>query len=192
MSGFVWSEKERKRAEIDFARLLERNVDRSGALDLLDWLEETDFYIAPAGAKHHGAYRGGLLKHSLNVLYELRGDSSVERIEDESKTVCALLHDVCKIGVYHLGEDGTYTFRDPFPLGHGEKSVFLVSNFMRLTREEALAIRWHMGAYDDAVRGGSQSLNAAMEFSPLVYALHAADMRATLREKQEEQNVNQT
>ena len=191
MSGVSWSEEERERAEAEFKRLLNWNIDREGVGKLIDWLESTDFCTAPAGAKHHGAYRGGLLRHSLNVYRELCKDESVKHIGTESKTICGLLHDVCKIGVYHLGEDGGYTFRDPFPLGHGEKSVFLVSSFVPLSTEEALAIRWHSGAWDDAVRGGSRCLDAAMEFSPLVYALHAADMRAMLREKQEERNGNQ-
>ena len=52
---------------------------------------------------------------------------------------------------------------------------------------EALAIRWHMGAYDDAARGGSRTLSAAMAVDPLVYELHVADMRATLYEQREEQ-----
>lgn len=51
---------------------------------------------------------------------------------------------------------------------------------------EALAIRWHMGAYDDAARGGSYSLSAAMERTPLVLALHTADMMATEAEKARE------
>lgn len=79
--------------------------------------------------------------------------------------------------------------KDRFPFGHGEKSVFLISRLMRLTDEEALAIRWHMGAYDDAARGGSRTLSAAMEVSPLVYELHAADMRATQREQRQEAGV---
>ena len=76
--------------------------------------------------------------------------------------------------------------KDRFPFGHGEKSVFLIARFMRLTDEEALAIRWHMGSYDDAARGGSQTLSAAMAVSPLVYELHAADMRSTQQEQRQE------
>lgn len=75
-----------------------------------------------------------------------------------------------------------YTVREKFPFGHGEKSAFLVQRFMLLTDAEALAIRWHMGAYDDAAKGGSKVLSAAMAATPLVYALHAADMRAEQKE----------
>ena len=78
-----------------------------------------------------------------------------------------------------------YVFHDPLPLGHGEKSVYLISRFIQLTDEEALAIRWHMGPYDKAAWGGSRELDEAMAFSPLVYALHAADMRAAQAERRE-------
>ena len=78
--------------------------------------------------------------------------------------------------------------KDRFPFGHGEKSVFLIERHMRLTDAEALAIRWHMGAFDDAARGGSRTLSAARAFSPLVYELSAADMRATHDEQWRERD----
>ena len=84
------------------------------------------------------------------------------------------------------GDVWGYTVKDQIPMGHGEKSVYLVMKHMELTDDEALAIRWHMGAYDDAFRGGSRALNAAMERTPLVLELHYADMIATQREKNEE------
>lgn len=105
----------------------------------------------------------------------------------ETRAICALLHDLCKADFYHRESDGTYTVKDRFPMGHGEKSAFLIQRFMRLSEPEALAIRWHMGAYDDAARGGSYSLSAAMERTPLVLALHTADMTATQKEKAREE-----
>ena len=104
--------------------------------------------------------------------------------------ILGLLHDVCKVGVYHqtdpfkaamegkLGTMAPYEFRDTFPLGHGEKSLFLITRHMALTEEEALAIRWHMGAYDDAVKGGSRSMTEAMNLTPWVWRLQEADMCA--------------
>lgn len=189
MERIVLTEEARKQAENEFKGMFSRNIKRDGARGLLKWLEYTDFFVAPAGMKHHGAFRGGLLMHSINVYKELRSysDSDSDYLtpeEEETKAICGLLHDVCKVGVYHLGEDGRYTYRDPFPMGHGEKSVLLLSRYIHLTEEEALAIRWHMGPYDDAAKGGSRDLDAAMSFSPLVYALHAADMRAMLAERQ--------
>jgi len=100
--------------------------------------------------------------------------------------VVALLHDVCKTGYYRRERDGKYSVKDRLPMGHGEKSVYLVMKFMDLTDEEALAIRWHMGAYDDAFRGGSRALNEAQDKCALVLALHHADMQATQEEKRRE------
>lgn len=82
---------------------------------------------------------------------------------------------------HHAGPGEVYSYvkKDSFPMGHGEKSVYLIARFMKLEDEEALAIRWHMGAWDDAVRGGSHGLNEAMKLHRIVYELHAADMRAT-------------
>lgn len=179
-----------------------KDIRRPGADKLLAWLKSTDFFTAPAGAKHHGAHAGGLAVHSLNVWNRLREITLRDTIDgkaildltpetNETVAILALLHDVCKVGVYHTEtkrrrnpDTGTwedyqaYTFRDPFPLGHGEKSLFLITKYMALTEEEALAIRWHMGAFDDAVKGGSRALDAAMDVSPWVWRLHEADMRA--------------
>lgn len=179
-----------------------KDIRRPGADKLLAWLKSTDFFTAPAGAKHHGAHAGGLAVHSLNVWNRLREITLRDTIDgkaildlapetNETVAILALLHDVCKVGVYHTEtkrrrnpDTGTwedyqaYTFRDPFPLGHGEKSLYLITKYMALTEEEALAIRWHMGAFDDAVKGGSRALDAAMDVSPRVWRLHEADMCA--------------
>lgn len=179
-----------------------KDIRRPGADKLLAWLKSTDFFTAPAGAKHHGAHAGGLAVHSLNVWNRLREITLRDTIDgkaildltpetNETVAILALLHDVCKVGVYHTEtkrrrnlDTGTwedyqaYTFRDPFPLGHGEKSLYLITKYMALTEEEALAIRWHMGAFDDAVKGGSRALDAAMDVSPWVWRLREADMCA--------------
>ena len=98
---------------------------------------------------------------------------------------------MCKVNYYaDVGMDGNgetiYQVIDQFPFGHGEKSVYLISRFMRLTDEEALAIRWHMGPYDDAA--GSHAYKDARRYAnqryPLVIALHDADMEATQKEKE--------
>lgn len=198
-----------------FQNIFTSKIKRPGAPELLQWLEEeTDFFTAPASTKYHGAYAGGLLNHSLNVYDELKRavlagwypkallfemGFGIEEME-EAVAICGLLHDVCKVNVYHgkvvesgMLEGGVsyvrydgYEFRDSFPLGHGEKSLYLISKFIRLRDEEALAIRWHMGPYDEAARGEGRTLTAAMAHSPLVYELYAADMRATLAEDRHE------
>ena len=187
----------------DFLQVYNRSVNRrEGAVAMLKWLEnETDFFAAPASSKHHLAQPGGLVIHSLNVYKRLLeitardvfgGTDGALMAEDVVETVAilGLLHDVCKAGVYHqtdpfkaaaegkLATMAPYEFRDPFPLGHGEKSLFLITRHMALTEEEALAIRWHMGAYDDAVKGGSRSMTEAMNLTPWVWRLQEADMCA--------------
>lgn len=190
----------------DFLAVYNRSVNRrEGAVAMLKWLEnETDFFTAPASSKHHLAQPGGLVTHSLNVWRRLReitvrdltgryapGVCHISEAEEETVAILGLLHDVCKAGVYHQEtkrrknpdtgkwEDYLgYTFRDPFPLGHGEKSLFLITRHMALTEEEAMAIRWHMGAYDDAVKGGSRSMTEAMNLTPWVWRLQEADMCA--------------
>ena len=160
-------------------------VIRPGAEDLLAWLGTTDFFEAPASTRFHGAFPGGLVEHSLNVYDQLLFDHSALKYGGQTLAVCALLHDVCKANYYHRDSDG-WTVRDALPMGHGEKSVYLIQKHMDLTDEEALAIRWHMGAYDEAYRGGSRALREAQERCALVLALHQADMRATQQEKRRE------
>lgn len=186
-----------------FKNLFLASVHRNGAEELLERLEnETDFFTAPAGAKHHGAHAGGLVVHSLNVWSRLREITLRDTIDgkaildltpetNETVAILGLLHDVCKAGVYHAEtkrrrnpETGVwedylgYTFRDPLPLGHGEKSLYQITRFMRLEDHEALAIRWHMGAYDAAAHTDLRDLSAAMDATPWVWRLHEADMCA--------------
>ena len=150
-------------------------VERDGVQKLLEWLESTDFYTAPASTKYHGAYAGGLLEHSLNVFRRL-----VKRCpaaDMDTLTIAALLHDVCKIHLYEKTEDG-YRHNEQFPIGHGEKSVILILRHMPLTDEEITAISWHMGAFDSRA-GAGRSLSQAWEKCPLALHLHLADMEAT-------------
>lgn len=106
--------------------------------------------------------------------------------------ICALLHDLCKANYYKLGTRNVknestgqwekapyYSVEDLFPYGHGEKSVFLIERFMKLHVEEAVAIRWHMGGFDDAARGGSFAISEAYDKYPLAIKLHIADLTAT-------------
>lgn len=187
----------------DFMAVYSNTIKRDGAAAMLYWLDsKTDFFTAPASGKYHLAQPGGLAVHSLNVYKRLLeitardvfgGTDGALLAEEVRETVVilGLLHDVCKEGVYHQEtkrrknpdtgkwEDCLgYTFRDPFPLGHGEKSLYLITRHMALTEEEALAIRWHMGAYDDAVKGGSRSMTEAMNLTPWVWRLQEADMCA--------------
>lgn len=181
-----------------FMQIFAENVTREGSRPLLDWMEKTDFFTAPASTRYHCACPEGLLMHSLNV-YDVLMEKHFTEGEDslESCTIAALLHDLCKAQFYKVStrnakndETGAwekvpyYAIEDMFPYGHGEKSVFLVERFMRLRTAEAVAIRWHMGGFDEAVKGGSFSISLAFDKYPLAVKLHLADLEASyLREK---------
>lgn len=180
----------------EFIRIYQENINRRGADKLLAWLESTDFFVAPASTRFHAAYEGGLLQHSLNVYHVLTERHFVEGEDDrESFAIVSLLHDLCKAGFYTVSyrnqknERGEwekvpyYTVDDKFPYGHGEKSVFLIERFMKLKNEEAVAIRWHMGGFDDSAKAGSFAIANAFEQYPLAVKVHLADLEATyLRE----------
>lgn len=167
-------------------------VTRAGSDELINWIcDKTDFFTAPASSRFHSAFEGGLAEHSLNV-YNVMIDKYNDSKPDESMAICALLHDLCKAEFYKVSQRNVkneatgqwekvnyYTVEDKFPFGHGEKSVFLIERFMRLKVDEAIAIRWHMGGFDDAARGGSFAINGAFEKYPLAVKLHIADIEAT-------------
>lgn len=181
----------------EFIEIFKANIHRDGADALLDYLEnKSDFFTAPASARFHGAYAGGLCDHSLNVYHCLVDYLQRERVQElygleyeaESVAIVALLHDLCKIGCYKAGKrnvkgpDGkwsevpTFNFEDPLPYGHGEKSVYIANGFIRLSREEAMAIRWHMGFSGTE---DNRQVGQALEQYPLGFALATADMEAT-------------
>ncbi len=178
-----------------FIAIFKEKIHREGADKLLVYLESSDFFTAPASTRYHGAYFGGLLEHSLNVYDCLCDYLARPRVKEqyglefseESVAIVALLHDLCKVDFYvestrNVKEDGVwktvpfYTIDDKLPYGHGEKSVYIASGYMRLTREEAFAIRYHMGF------SGEENINtvgAAFAKFPLAVALFTADMEAS-------------
>ena len=177
----------------EFLDVWQQHVTRPGSEKLLDWLDKkTDFFTAPASTRFHGACEGGLCMHSLNVYHALHDSFFTEGESEESYAICALLHDLCKANYYKLGTRNVkneatgqwekapfYSVDDLFPYGHGEKSVFLIERFMKLKVEEAVAIRWHMGGFDDAARGGCFAISEAYDKYPLAVKLHIADLQAT-------------
>ena len=175
-----------------FIETYQKNIHRPGADKLLAWMESTDFFTAPASTRFHAAYEGGLLDHCMNVYNVLISKHYDPAADDlESFTIASLLHDLCKAGFYKTelrnrkNDRGewekvpVYAVDDQFPYGHGEKSVFLIERFMRLRTEEAIAVRWHMGGFDDAARGGSWAISQAYDAYPLAVKLHMADLTAT-------------
>lgn len=176
----------------EFISLYKDKIHRNGADRLLEWLEGTDFFVAPASTKFHGACEGGLVQHSVNVYYAMRDHFFEEGDQEESFALCALLHDLCKANFYKKGTRNVkneatgawekvlnYTIEDRFAYGHGEKSVWLIERFIKLKPAEAIAIRWHMGGFDEAARGGSFAISQAYDQYPLAVKLHMADLYAT-------------
>lgn len=181
-----------------FIEIFKSSVTRPGSDRLLDYLEnKCDFFTAPASTRFHCAYEGGLCEHSLNVYDCLKSYLETDRAKttfglefsEESVAIVSLLHDVCKTNTYRVSQrnvknDETgkwekvpyYDYNDTLPYGHGEKSVYIVSGFMRLTRDEAMAIRWHMGfsGTEDQKLVGN-----ALRMYPLAMALMIADCEAS-------------
>ncbi len=178
-----------------FIDLFKSNITREGADKLLAFLEGSDFFAAPASTRYHGNYEGGLCQHSLNVYDALVDILARPRVKDtygisypaESVAIAALLHDLCKVNFYKTSfrnvknEQGRwesvpyYTIEDNLPYGHGEKSVYIASGYMRLTRDEAFAIRYHMGFSGSEDPG---NVGRALEMFPLAWALCVADREA--------------
>ncbi len=175
----------------EFIKLFETHITRSGASELLAWMKTTDFFTAPASTRYHGACESGLVMHSVNVCNVIL-TRFAQQADIESMAICGLLHDLCKANFYKSGfrnvkDDASgkwekvpfYSVQDAFPYGHGEKSVFLIERFLRLKPAEAVAIRWHMGGFDEAVRGGSYAISEAWRNYPLGVMLHIADLEAS-------------
>lgn len=175
-----------------FIELYTSYIKRPGSAELLEWLERTDFYTAPASTRFHLSEEGGLVAHSVHVWEELvRLLKLYPEIKTTAETaaIVSLLHDLCKIGCYKTElrnvKEGNvwvkrpyYTFNEDLPYGgHGSKSVYRVQRFMELSDEEAVAINCHMGFADRAP--GDYSLGNAYERFPLAWLVHVADESAS-------------
>lgn len=185
-------------AKEEFIEIYQTHIHREGSAALLDYLQnKSDFFTAPASARYHGSYPGGLCDHSVNVYHCLVDYLERPRVQElygleyepESVAVVSLLHDLCKVNVYRVSTRNVkdpvtgqwkpmpyYEFDDNLPYGHGEKSVYVISGFMRLTREEAFAIRYHMGFSNE---DDARNVGRAFELFPLALALSIADTEAT-------------
>lgn len=199
-------------------------VNREGKEALIDYIKESDFYMAPASTRFHLSTEGGLLQHSLNVYDCLQAkkesyiwDSILEKAGVDALIICPLLHDLCKTHFYKIDfknqktydpekvkaaerwrvkKDNAgafiwesvpcYTVDDRVPYGHGEKSVMMIEQFMRLTGPERFAIRWHMGFSEP--KELHLRLSQAMNKYPLILALHEADQEASTLMEDEKDN----
>ena len=175
-----------------FLELL-RTVKREGIEDLIKFIESTDFFTAPASTRFHGDYAGGLVEHSLKV-YEILVDkvknACIEiKTPPESIILIALLHDICKANFYKVDYRNAknalgvwekvpyYTVDDTIPYGHGEKSVMMITEYIKLTSEEKYAIRWHMGFTEPKEQ--YTTIGIAYTKYPLALLMFEADLEAT-------------
>ena len=175
-----------------FLELL-KSTNREGMEDVISFLEKSDFFTAPASTKFHGNYETGLLEHSLKV-YDILCNKvknlDIElKINDDTLKIVALLHDICKTNFYKIDYRNVknasgvwekvpyYTVEDTIPYGHGEKSVMMLTEYIKLTSEEKYAIRWHMGFSEP--KELYLTLGQAMKKYPLILLLNEADLEAT-------------
>ena len=181
----------------EFIEIFKNNIKREGADKLLDYLTNgSDFFTAPASGRRHSSFEGGLCVHSVNVYKRYKnlikleyGENYAEKISDESVAIIALLHDLCKVNTYTVDYRNQkvegqwiqvpyFAYNNSLPYGHGEKSVYIISGFMRLTREEAMAINWHMAGFDPRSQVTSD-LQDAYNMFPTAVLFHMADLSAT-------------
>lgn len=158
---------------------------------VIDYLKKGDFFEAPASTQFHDCEPGGLLKHTLNVANNVKKLSVIDHFSNVllgDAVYAALVHDWCKIGLYesytrNVKNEATgqwekvpsYRRKDSaLPLGHGVDSMYRASQLARITVEQALAIRWHMGEYNCAYNESSE-LHTANDKCPMVQMLQFAD-----------------
>lgn len=210
----IFTEEKLKELKQEFKDLVASTIHREGINELMTWLENSDFYEAPASSKFHGTYPGGLLSHSINVYKAAKtllekaksmcANSKLDHLNSitpETLAISTLFHDLCKVKFYHpetkYFKDHTtnqwaayvgYICKDMCPLGHGEKSVIILQQFMKLTGEEMCAIRWHMGMSDAGAALSpyeKPALLQALNNIPLVPLIMEADMFATFTMEEE-------
>lgn len=179
-----------------FIKLVRENITRNGIEKLLEFLEKTDFYTAPASTKYHDACEGGLCDHSIRVFLMMIDEEGLVPLElrdkRESIAVVSLFHDLCKVGFYTVStrnvknnetgkwtQEPYYAIDDKYPLGHGNKSLDMLRDFIEVSTEERLAITHHMGLSPNMSYGDSEALSKTYNENTLALLLHVADMKAS-------------
>lgn len=180
-------------------------IRREGIEDFLAFLEDSDFFEAPASSRYHLNYEAGLVEHSVNVYNCLLKEIEflgLTQFSEETLAIVALFHDVCKINKYEMTTRNVknkdtgqweqvpyYAVReDTFEMGHGALSVYYIQKYLKLTDDEATAIYWHMGAFDLSNYSSANGLSKCYTVNPLAFALHRADMLATYMVENEKWN----
>lgn len=153
---------------------------------IVDPLEQMGYFTMPASTKYHGAEEGGLFEHSMRVAWHLMSLTSNNGLtwrNPYSVLTVGLLHDLCKVDRYVRNPDRVAPYEwiynkapSVYGPGHGSKSVLIAASLLSLTEEEALCIRFHMGAYE---KDEWAEYSAAIKKYPNVLWTHHADMLAS-------------
>ena len=170
-----------------------KSTNRPGIENLIAFMQKSDFFKAPASTRFHGCFEGGLAEHSMKV-YEIlkqKVKNSVINLNvpKESIIIIGILHDICKVNYYKVDYRNVknalgvwekvpyYTVEDTIPYGHGEKSVMMLCEYIKLTNEEKYSIRWHMGYTEP--KELYATIGEAYKKYPLALLTHEADLEAT-------------
>jgi 23S rRNA maturation-related 3'-5' exoribonuclease YhaM len=78
-------------------------VNRPGIESLIYSMLESDYFAAPASARYHNSFPGGLCLHSLNLVYafDVVNQQLLKPLPLDSVVICGLLHDLCKYKGLH-------------------------------------------------------------------------------------------
>jgi hypothetical protein len=183
-----------KKMQEGFLKLAEKTgfvVDDS----FMNWLVNMGFFMKPASISFHGQQSGDLFRHSFavaDVLIDMTEKFDVEWERPQSPFIVGMFHDVCKMDDYMdenasdivmMGTGSPVSknpkwVKNPEKLlkGHGDKSVMMLSQWINLTEEEMLCIRYHMGAYQT---DEWQEWDRAIRKYETVLWTHTADMYAS-------------
>jgi len=163
---------------------------KAQVLAFKDYIErETSWLTSPASTRFHLNVERGLLLHSVGVTYNALGtrDLLAPDIPDESIVIAALFHDLGKVGYpgkpYYVRNDAQWeimkrnmTYKvnpEATTMNLAVRSLYLISNRVALSEDEAQAIVAHDGIYP--VSGGVNNLDYHHKECRLQMIVHFAD-----------------
>ena len=153
-------------------------------------IKYSTFFNEPASTKFHGAYRGGLVDHSLAVyLAAIRTSNYYGINPSDVNPIACLFHDICKVGRYKLIKDNKsddgfkYIYNSEYNgIEHGSESLRRLLNIEGvselISEPWQIAIAYHMGVFGVS-NTEMQNFSTMSERYPEVLLLHHADMIAT-------------
>lgn len=184
-------------------------IQRSGMENLINFLQKSDFYTAPASTRFHLSCEGGLLQHSLNVYDALVGKleprqnsdgeqrfiftisgAPVAAFKEETIIIVALLHDLCKTGFYTIEQrwrkDKDNKWEQYNVYGINDKTPYGHGEKSAMMASEFIHLTQEelfAIRWHMGMSSGSQqdiqTYNQACDKYPLVHLLHMADQEAS-------------